>query len=396
MTRFALIFAVLGIFMIGDAASAFAASLLGDLEHGMKKIERKLCSELPSTKCKVAKPALKAKAKVKPHVPEKALPVKKTPLKNGAPDTSHVTIPKAPAAPAPTTAPDLASPILPINKPKSAGKTQPDQTKSSVNPPVPPLKIASPPQILPDKKPAAASLPATVGDLPVAPLPLNPPKSVTQSVPPLPPVVPPVVSAPAPSLTAPTAPLATASAVDSGCLAALAKLGTSFAPVPQPSSSASCQIQTPVQLHSIASKSGSVKLPDQPTVNCAFALRLSSWVDQRVQDLAQKEAGSSVTAMGTGPGFDCRGRNGDFSVKMSEHAQGDAVDIGYMTLANKGQILVKDSLDTQSPHFAFLRDVRAAACVDFATVLGPGANAAHVAHFHIDLEQRRGGFRLCE
>ena len=139
-----------------------------------------------------------------------------------------------------------------------------------------------------------------------------------------------------------------------------------------------------------------VKLPDQPIFNCTFALKLSQFVDQHVQPLAQQSMGSAVVAMGTGPGFNCRGRNGDSGGKMSEHAIGNAVDIEYIKLADKSQIQVKDALNVQSPSFAFLRDLRASACNEFTTVLGPGANAAHAEHFHIDLEVRRGGYRLCE
>ena len=112
--------------------------------------------------------------------------------------------------------------------------------------------------------------------------------------------------------------------------------------------------------------------------------------------MVQKNMGSAMVAMGTGPGFNCRGRNGDFSAKMSEHAIGDAVDIEYMKLANALRIQVKDALSVESPSFAILRDLRASACNKFSTVLGPGANAAHAEHFHIDLEVRRGGYRLCE
>jgi hypothetical protein len=182
----------------------------------------------------------------------------------------------------------------------------------------------------------------------------------------------------------------------SACLVALAATSTSFVPVPQPGRSSACQIDTPVRLNSLSTKAGVVKLPDLPTVNCAFALKLSQFVNQRVQPLAQQSAGSAVAAMGTGPGFDCRGRNGDSSAKLSEHGIGNAVDIVYFKFANKSQILVKDALNVQSPSFGFLRDIRAAACDEFTTVLGPGANKAHAEHFHIDLEVRNGGYRLCE
>lgn len=402
MTRLALTAVLLCILTLPEVHSVFAESLLDDFENGMKKIERRLCSELPSSKCKLARPARKAAAKGVLHTPDKALRVRKKPTKNVPTETPPQIVPEAPAAPASriaTKPPNLTSPI---NKLKPAGHTQPNQAQTKVNPPAPALKIAPPPPSLPAEESAKPSKRARVGVLPGVPPLLNAVKPVTPTAPP--PAAspsplaapPPVTARPAPSVVAPSAPLATVTASNSGCLVALSKLGTSFAPVSQPSNSVACQIQTPVQLHSIASKVGSVKLPDKPTLNCAFALKFSTWIDQRVQGLAQNEAGSSIIAMGTGPGFDCRGRNGDISAKMSEHAIGDAVDIVYMTLANNEQILVKDALNPQSTSFAFLRDVRAAACLDFATVLGPGANAAHVAHFHIDLEQRRGGYRICE
>ena len=362
MRRLALTIVMLGILTLPEAPSTFAASLLGDIERGMKKIERNLCSEISSPKCKTAKlkPAFKSarmarqarKAKLKDglQVLPDAVPVNKKPAKNVPAEKTLQVKPEAPTVPDSTItiAPPMATPRY--DKLKVGGSSvQPDLAKPVANPGQPPL-----------------------------------------------PTAPPATAPPAPMVAAPTAPLAAASASDSSCLAALAAFGTSFAPVPQPDSSASCQVQTPVRLFSIASKVGPVKLPDQPTVNCAFALKFSTWVDQRLQGLAQREAASSIVAMGTGPGFDCRGRNGDSSSKMSEHAIGNAVDIVYIKLASKALIMVKDALNPQSPNFAFLRDMRADACVDFNTVLGPGANAAHAEHFHIDLAQRRGDYRLCE
>jgi len=38
----------------------------------------------------------------------------------------------------------------------------------------------------------------------------------------------------------------------------------------------------------------------------------------------------------------------------------------------------------------FLRDVQAAACQQFTTVLAPGSNAAHYNHIHVDLRKRSG------
>jgi hypothetical protein len=44
----------------------------------------------------------------------------------------------------------------------------------------------------------------------------------------------------------------------------------------------------------------------------------------------------------------------------------------------------------------FLRDVQAAACEQFTTVLAPGSNAYHYNHIHVDLMRRASGRRICE
>ena len=330
-----------------------AASLVKNIEQSLNRINRQLCANMPSSKCKKFKTISKHKHKAKDSPVGPVIEPPKTE-------------PVAPAAP--VAVPRLAPPLP---KPRPADLKTDKPVQANKHSPI----VPAPPAV-------AKPMP------PVVVAPVIPP------VPPAPPVVKPVPPAVVVPVTPPVPPPTTDRA--SACLTALAATGTSFVPVPQPGTTAVCQIDTPVRLNSISTKLGVVKLPDQPTVKCDFALKLSQFVDQRVQPLAQQSVGSTVVTMGTGPGFDCRGRNGDSAAKISEHASGDAVDIVYFKLANKLQILVKDSLNVQSPSFAFLRDVRAAACDEFTTVLGPGANKAHAEHFHVDLEARSGGFRLCE
>jgi hypothetical protein len=51
--------------------------------------------------------------------------------------------------------------------------------------------------------------------------------------------------------------------------------------------------------------------------------------------------------------------------------------------------------DLQSRHSRFLRQIHAAACKHFGTVLGPEANDAHKNHLHLDMAERRQ-FNFCE
>ena len=45
---------------------------------------------------------------------------------------------------------------------------------------------------------------------------------------------------------------------------------------------------------------------------------------------------------------------------------------------------------------SFLGDIRNDACSYFTTVLGPGSDRYHGDHFHVDVLQRRGGYRICK
>ena len=90
--------------------------------------------------------------------------------------------------------------------------------------------------------------------------------------------------------------------------------------------------------------------------------------------------------------YDCRGRNRVAGAKISEHGKGNAIDIRAIKLAN-GTVV-----EFTSPIVAkdFRERVRAAACGRFSTVLGPGSDGYHESHIHLDLAERRGGFKMCQ
>lgn len=175
------------------------------------------------------------------------------------------------------------------------------------------------------------------------------------------------------------------------CLKALAVAGAQFAPASSPqASNSACTVATPVSLVSARGAHGEVAFPEHPLLACAFALQFTRWV-------AGSGAIAAITTMATGPGFQCRGRNGDSSAKLSEHAHGDAVDITSFT-AGGHVVQVSDAAVPASADFAMLKALRSSACGYFTTVLGPGANAAHAKHFHLDLAQhgRSKDYRICE
>jgi hypothetical protein len=159
-----------------------------------------------------------------------------------------------------------------------------------------------------------------------------------------------------------------------------------------------CPVEDPVRLHSVNTPSGIVKLPEGPVFNCRFARQFASWISDTGSAVVLAQMSKRLEKVATGPGYDCRHRNGDSSGKMSEHAAGDAVDITNMTMADGTTIRMADASNPNSPSYTVLRALRTTACGYFTTVLGPGSNEAHKEHYHLDLgvHGKSGNYRICE
>jgi hypothetical protein len=180
------------------------------------------------------------------------------------------------------------------------------------------------------------------------------------------------------------------------CLQNLASAGVSFAPTRISANDERCIVATPVRVNSIGFAGGLVSLPDQPVLSCAFALQLAMWAADTGTKTAKATTGAGLSAIWTGPGFDCRGRNRDASEKLSEHAFGNAVDIERIKLTDGTVLATRDALKPESAAYDTLTDLRKSACLSFATVLGPGSDSAHEGHFHFDLAKRKSGLRICQ
>ncbi|WP_282570087.1 extensin family protein [Bosea sp. F3-2] len=163
-----------------------------------------------------------------------------------------------------------------------------------------------------------------------------------------------------------------------------------------------CHVDDPVRLHTLAirgSTSGqTVTFEPAPLVSCAMASAVADWLDTSVQPLARGYFTLSLAGMQVGGGQECRRRNRDSSGPISEHATGQALDIFAFKLAEGGKsetILVeKPSGLVQN---RFLDAVRQSACGAFMTALGPGSDAAHANHLHVDIQARRSrSSRFCQ
>ncbi len=141
----------------------------------------------------------------------------------------------------------------------------------------------------------------------------------------------------------------------------------------------------------VASDRSQIAIEPPATLRCEMAEAIVNWVRQ---DLAPGASalGGAVAGIENYDSYDCRGRNRIAGAKLSEHGRANALDIRSFRL--------KDGHIVRPTDIAVTRDFRLAmkttACARFMTVLGPGSDGFHEDHIHVDLADRRSGYRTCQ
>ena len=178
-------------------------------------------------------------------------------------------------------------------------------------------------------------------------------------------------------------------AEEMACRASLKTLGVDFAEHLAESDPAGCSIPYPIVIKSLGTAFG---LEPAAEMNCAMALASATFMKDVVSPAAKTELGSDLKSISHASAFVCRPRHG--TVKLSEHAFGNAMDIATFKLADGQSIDVKPVPEPKAAKF--LAKVRQAACGPFKTVLGPGSDPDHALHFHLDLAPRKNGGKFCQ
>jgi len=205
-------------------------------------------------------------------------------------------------------------------------------------------------------------------------------------------MVSPEPDAPAPVPPTATPPLPALSDADfAACLGDLRELGVTFETV-APMGEGGCAVQHPLRVTSLGS---GVEIGPETILNCTTTRALATWVRDVVLPASLRTLGERPTAIRQDSTYVCRNRNNDPNAKVSEHAHANAIDIADFAFSDRADVGIGRS-DAGSPEAAFEAGIREGACQHFTTVLGPGSNAEHATHFHLDLAARRGGYRLCD
>ena len=184
------------------------------------------------------------------------------------------------------------------------------------------------------------------------------------------------------------------------CLHGLARAGFEFEATTTPAAAnPACVIEAPVRLKAVKILSRPptvIRLPDEPILSCKFVERFGHWLGDLVGPLIAGRLNSDAKAVRTGPGYECRHRNRAEDGKLSAHANGLAIDIMGFELANGQTLTIKPTGDERSR--ATVEALRTAACGWFTTVLGPGSDAAHAEHMHVDILPHGSSdrYRICQ
>jgi len=128
------------------------------------------------------------------------------------------------------------------------------------------------------------------------------------------------------------------------------------------------------------------------TLRCTMAAQLVRWVREDVFPAMQVMAGSAIRRLDELGSFDCRTQNHIPGARTSEHGLANAFDVGGFRLAD-GRVLALTDVKTAK---TWREVLRGSACARFTTVLGPGSDAYHEEHIHLDLAERHNGYRICQ
>jgi hypothetical protein len=160
-----------------------------------------------------------------------------------------------------------------------------------------------------------------------------------------------------------------------------------------------CGLNHPFKVTAL--QDGAVAFNSVATLDCPMIAALNDWLTDIVQPAAQARFGQAVVEISSMGSYACRSMNNQYGAQISEHAFGNALDIGGFRFADGHEIsLVRDWWHGDEPARAFLADVHGGACGHFTTVLAPGSNAFHYNHIHVDLAMHgntsTGPRRICK
>ena len=170
------------------------------------------------------------------------------------------------------------------------------------------------------------------------------------------------------------------------CLGALQVANVEFDPIADRALVEGCGLTNAVRVRRLPTR-----LETPVVLSCRAALSLALWERRVLQRESIARFDRRVTALAHYGGPACRNVGGGASGPRSRHATADALDLVAVKLEDGTRLTVQHDWAGDPARAAFLHALHGGACRWFDVVLGPGYDAAHRDHLHLE----RGGFRFC-
>lgn len=152
-----------------------------------------------------------------------------------------------------------------------------------------------------------------------------------------------------------------------------------------------CGAAGQARISAIKLKDGrTVELRPSALIRCETGEAIAEWVRDELAPLLDSYSG--LARIDVAASYHCRPRNNVKGALMSEHGRANALDVWAVRVRDGRRF----GVDLPETPILLLNEMRRSACARFTTVLGPGSDGYHEHHFHVDLAQRRGGYRLCQ
>ncbi len=177
------------------------------------------------------------------------------------------------------------------------------------------------------------------------------------------------------------------------CEAKLRAYGASFTVQKKIDGPGRCGSPRPLNLTRLK---GGLLVDGDVVVRCEMALALARWTSNVVIPSAQLHLQARPARLDISTSYKCRRRNNNPKAKLSEHAFANGIDFMGISFKQIRPMKIQAHNGSSSAMRAFQAAIRGGACAYFTTVIGPTTNAAHADHLHLDLAQRRSGYRVCE
>ncbi len=184
---------------------------------------------------------------------------------------------------------------------------------------------------------------------------------------------------------------AAAPSVPSACQLRLTTVAV-FKPIPLLAGPGECGAVDAVLLEQVMLRDqAKVTVAPPATLRCAMAEAVALWLREDVAPAAL-QLGAPLRGLDNFDSYECRGRNRVHGATLSEHGRANALDVRAFRLAN-GEVIALTDVNVAKD---WREALRASTCARFSTVLGPDSDGSHEQHIHVDLAERRGGYKMCE